>query len=249
MRKPPKRAALAARELRELIADELTPGDRLPSEQELARRLDVSRVTVRGALGQLWVEGLVTRRWGVGTFVRDRSAWAAPMAQTLIDVDELGSLPAMITEAGHTPSLPHFAAEETPCPPDVAQSLDLAEGAPVWRIERCLAVDGTPAIVLRDHVPTMINGHPLDPKPLRRVTGDLPTLCRRASARLVRMEARLGAEAATSDVAALLTVTPGTALVTGHQIAYDESGAPVIDTRMYYRTDVYALVVVRTVPS
>jgi hypothetical protein len=27
------------------------------------------------------------------------------------------------------------------------------------------------------------------------------------------------------------------------------SGAPLIDTRMYYRTDVYALVVVRTVPS
>lgn len=249
MRKPPKRAAVAARELRDLIAREMAPGDRLPSETELARRLDVSRVTVRDALGQLWVEGLVTRRWGVGTFVRDRAATAAPMTQTLIDVDELGSLPALITEAGHTPTLPHFASERVPASPDLAVRLELPESTPVWRIERCVAVDGAPAIVLHDHVPATLHGHPLDPSPLREVTGDLPTLCRHAGSRLVRMEARLTATTATPETAPLLNLPEGTPLITAHQVAYDESGTPVIDTDVYYRSDVYALVVVRTVPS
>ena len=249
MRKPPKRAAVAARELRDLIARELSAGDRMPSETELARRLDVSRVTIRDALGQLWVEGLVTRRWGVGTFVRDRAATAAPMTQTLIDVDELGALPTMITEAGHTPSLTHFATSRSPCPAELAPRLELAEGTPVWRVERCVAVDGDSAIVLYDHVPATLNGRALDPAPLSEVTGDLPTLCRHAGSRLVRMEARLGAVTAEPPITTHLSVEPGTPLINAHQVSYDESGTPVIDTDVYYRTDVYALVVVRTVPS
>ena len=57
-----------------LIADEiasgsLRPGDRLPSERELTERLGVSRATVRRALGELAMDGLVTASAGRGSFV------------------------------------------------------------------------------------------------------------------------------------------------------------------------------------
>jgi GntR family transcriptional regulator len=45
------------------------PGDLLPSEPELCRRLAVSRMVVRQALARLEDEGHVTRRRGRGTFV------------------------------------------------------------------------------------------------------------------------------------------------------------------------------------
>jgi len=47
-------------------------GDRLPSEQGLAVGFDVSRITIRQALGHLAADGYVERRQGVGTFVSSR---------------------------------------------------------------------------------------------------------------------------------------------------------------------------------
>ena len=44
-------------------------GDRIPSERELAERMDVSRVTIRRALTELEGEGLIQREVGRGTRV------------------------------------------------------------------------------------------------------------------------------------------------------------------------------------
>lgn len=49
----------------------LRPGDRLPPERYLAAALDVSRGTVREALKELELKGLVVRRQGMGTIVAD----------------------------------------------------------------------------------------------------------------------------------------------------------------------------------
>lgn len=51
----------------------LAPGDRLPSERELSQQLEVSRSTVREAIGLLEALGVVEVRQGSGTFVRARS--------------------------------------------------------------------------------------------------------------------------------------------------------------------------------
>jgi DNA-binding FadR family transcriptional regulator len=45
------------------------PGERLPSERELARSLEVSRASVREALAALQLQGVVETRPGAGTFV------------------------------------------------------------------------------------------------------------------------------------------------------------------------------------
>ena len=44
-------------------------GERIPSENELAKKFHVSRLTVRQAISELVREGLLTRRRGEGTFV------------------------------------------------------------------------------------------------------------------------------------------------------------------------------------
>ena len=51
----------------------LRPGDRLPSERKLAEQLQVSRTSVREALGRLETIGLLESRHGLGTFVKDPS--------------------------------------------------------------------------------------------------------------------------------------------------------------------------------
>ncbi|MDO9502690.1 FadR/GntR family transcriptional regulator [Falsiroseomonas sp.] len=53
-----------------IAAGELPPGSRLPSERDLAPRLNVSRPSLREALIALEIEGLVEVRGGSGVYVR-----------------------------------------------------------------------------------------------------------------------------------------------------------------------------------
>jgi GntR family transcriptional regulator len=52
-----------------IIDGDLSPGQALPTEQELVERYSISRTTVRHALDQLANEGLVYRQSGRGSFV------------------------------------------------------------------------------------------------------------------------------------------------------------------------------------
>lgn len=60
------------KQLRQLIQDEnIAVGGKLPSERELAERLQVGRSTVREALRSLELLGLIETRRGEGTFLSD----------------------------------------------------------------------------------------------------------------------------------------------------------------------------------
>ena len=73
-RTTPFRALQRYEQIAERLADDiragvLAPGERLPSERDLARTLEVSRASVREALASLQLQGVVETRHGAGTFV------------------------------------------------------------------------------------------------------------------------------------------------------------------------------------
>lgn len=53
-----------------VTSGKLQPGDRLPSERDLAERLEVSRASVREALSAMEMMGLLEVRSGEGTYIR-----------------------------------------------------------------------------------------------------------------------------------------------------------------------------------
>jgi len=53
-----------------IVAESLKPGDKLPSERELAERLGLSRTVVREAIHTLSIRGLVHVKPGCGAYVR-----------------------------------------------------------------------------------------------------------------------------------------------------------------------------------
>jgi GntR family transcriptional regulator, transcriptional repressor for pyruvate dehydrogenase complex len=82
-----------AKQIERLILKKLKPGDKLPSERELAEMLQVSRSSIRDAIRGLELMGLVEPRQGAGTVVRELSAESlvSPFANALKRRHELVS--------------------------------------------------------------------------------------------------------------------------------------------------------------
>jgi len=74
-----------AKQIERLILKKLKPGDKLPSERELAEMLQVSRSSIRDAIRSLELVGVVEPRQGAGTIVREPSGTAkvSPFANAL----------------------------------------------------------------------------------------------------------------------------------------------------------------------
>lgn len=70
---------------------QLRPGERLPTDREVAQRTGLARSTVREAMGELVREGWIVRQVGRGSFVADRTgpavaAAALPMPADLMEL-------------------------------------------------------------------------------------------------------------------------------------------------------------------
>jgi len=72
--KPPKYLQLKDQLLSWIAGGRFRPGDKVPSENELAEQFGFSRQTVRQAIGELESEGWLAREQGKGTFVSRLSA-------------------------------------------------------------------------------------------------------------------------------------------------------------------------------
>lgn len=69
------------------------PGDKLPSEREIAEQMGVSRPSVREALSALQLVGIVESRAGDGTYVRRSLSGSREADQALLLLEESESLP------------------------------------------------------------------------------------------------------------------------------------------------------------
>lgn len=69
-----------------IVQAELAPGDRLPSERELAETLSISRASVREALRALSFLGIVETRHGGGTFLceQDRHRYIEILSEFIV---------------------------------------------------------------------------------------------------------------------------------------------------------------------
>ncbi|WP_101068716.1 FadR/GntR family transcriptional regulator [Roseovarius salinarum] len=88
---PEKLATAVTRQIEKLILRGiLRPGERLPSERELAERMGVSRPSLRDAISELQDKGLLTSRAGSGVYVADvlGSAFSPALIRLFADHDE-----------------------------------------------------------------------------------------------------------------------------------------------------------------
>jgi len=139
----------AGARLRALVrAGTLKPGDQLPAEPELARRLGISRPTLRAAVSELVASRLLVRQRGVGTFV---STSPPHLSQGL---EHLMSTGASISMLGREPGTASLRVRRESADADVAERLQVLVGDSVVHISRTRTADGSPVLHCEEWIST-----------------------------------------------------------------------------------------------
>jgi len=200
-----------------------------PSEQELTRDFGVSRITIRKALDRLEREGAIDRQRGRGTFVKSRAADA------MVSASLSGSIENLITMGLHT-QVEVVSFEYVPATAAVAAQLEIEPGAEVQRVVRIRSHAGRPFSHLTTHVPAEI-GRAYTADDMRETP--LLLLLERARVEIVSGEQTITARLAEPEVARLLKIEPGEALLGITRLVRDIQGRCVELVEGNYRPDTY----------
>jgi DNA-binding GntR family transcriptional regulator len=228
-----------ADELRSRIhAGEWGPGDKLPSEPELARDRAVSRSSVRAAIAMLEEEGFVSRRHGSGTYVTHRPVLSNDLGRNF-------GVSSLIASTGLEPGTADEAFELVSAPPVVAAALDVEVGAAVSSLRRVRTAGGRRVVDAADWCRT----DDLSPEELREIgDGSIYTALAARGLTVHHGVARLTPDNADADTARRLDVPRGALLLTIDQVDTTADGVPVLVSREHHLADAFSFTVLRHGP-
>jgi len=216
-----------------------SPGERLPSEPELARSLGVSRATLREAMRTFEGQGLIRRRQGVGTFAVGHPQIMENGLELLESIESLAGRMELEVSMGDL-KITRPEADET-----TAASLEVPVQTPLVQIARVIQAEGRPVAYLIDILPEDI----LSPEELDQgFTGSvLDFLLRRGDPPLANSYTELRAVAAPSAVARLLEIQRGDVLQMFVARLFNSTGRVVDYSLSYFLPGYFRFHVVRRV--
>lgn len=214
-------------------------GERLPTEPELAKQLNVSRATLREAMRSFEAQGIIRRKQGIGTFVVDRSQ----IFETGLEV--LESLETLAKRIGLPISMDALEIGEHAADTEEAQHLAVSEGTPLVEISRLIRTNQRPIAYLVDLLPSeRFNAAELD-ESFRGSVLDL--LLRRSDLNLARSQTEIRAIAAPSDIARLLEIQRGDSLLLFVAQLFDADGSIIDYSHSYFLPGYFRFQVVRRI--
>ena len=205
------------------LAASYRPGDRLPSEPDLATAYGVSRPTIREVLRSLEGDGLVRRVHGVGTFVTQ----VRPTVSSRFELD-LGVTEA-VAAANQRLGVQLLRATIQPAPPAIAERLELERDTNILWVERVIRVNDVPAAHAIDAIPqSVVRDATFDGGSVYRFLEDV------CGIGLVGGLADVTAVPADRSLAHLLAVDEGAALLRIDQVERSTADRPVLSSTEHY---------------
>lgn len=218
-----------------ILSGELKPGDMIPAEDVLSEQLQVSRMTVRRALGDLATEGLLTRKRAIGTIV------ASPRQELPLFMNRLVGLTEDMAEKGVSVASRVLLHERQEASYEIRQQLQLQLHEPVILIRRLRSTNIFPLVIENTY-------HPLErfPDLLNMDFTDRSIyrfLQERYQVRVQQAQDSFVAGIADEEEAKLLEIEDGAPVMRYQRIGLDSEGIPIELTRSIYRADRFRFVV------
>lgn len=194
---------------------QLRPGDLLPTEDELQRRLTLSRNTIRQAMQSLVAEGRLERVAGRGTFV------ARPRMH--VALSGLVSWAEEMQRRGLPYSVEVCDVRRLPAPPDVREALDVDHGAPVLRLQRLRRVEGVPVVASLEYLAPWCGMNEHDD-----YSGSLYAALEARGNCVEEADQTIGARPASPETAHLLDLPPHAPVLVFYRTSFDARGRPLV---------------------
>lgn len=125
------------------------PGDLLPREIDYQEKYQVSRITVRAAMGELELKGYVERTKGKGTVVSGQRI-GEPLLKIKGFTEEM-------KEKGIVPTTLYAKISLIKSSIVCAKALELEVGTPVYELIRVKCINGIPVVRFQTYIKTTIN--------------------------------------------------------------------------------------------
>ena len=225
-------------DLAEMI-NSLPAESRLLSEPYLAKKLGVSRATLREAMRSFEGQGLIRRRQGVGTFVVAK----VPVLDTGLEI--LESIETIAQRSGLSVSMGELQVQEVMAGAEEARLLKVEVGTKLTRVSRVIYTNNRPIAFLLDTLPMDI----LAASDIQTgFTGSvLDLLMRGGNPKLTQSRTEINAIGATSEVARSLQVQRDDVLLHFAAQLYSDMGRVVDYSISYFLPGYFRFHVVRRV--
>jgi len=226
------------RELDERIA-EAKPGEKLPTEPELAAQMGVSRSTLREAMRTFEAQGLLVRRQGAGTFVVGKSGTFETGLEVLESLDKIAERLEMSISMGKY-DIEYIPADETR-----AKSFGIRKGTGLVQVTRVMHAEGRAIAFLQDTLPRGV----VTQKELESsFSGSiLDLLIKRGEPPLEKSFTEINAVSAPSQVARALEIQRGDVLLMFEAELYALGGKIIDHSLSYFLPGYFRFHVLRTI--
>ena len=210
-----------------ILNGDVSPHDRIPSENELAKQHNISPMTARQALHGLAVNGIVYRMRGMGTYI------APPHMEH--SLDKLVSFSEDMHARGINPSSQIIKFQFEPAPENVADRLKISPIDEVLRIKRLRFANVRPVCV---HDAYLLRDLPITRVELEEV-GSLYQLLESKNIHISGGLDEIESIPADQELSELLEVDVGSPLVQLTRLTEGLSGNPIELVIAAYRADFY----------
>jgi GntR family transcriptional regulator len=222
--------------LKERIVDGDFEAGRIPSENELAAELGVSRTTIRDALSRLEQEGAIYRKQGAGTFVNE------PGLQIKSRLEEIWAYEDVLEDHGYTPSVKVLRVDREPATARTAAELAIETGNPLVVIEKLFLENRKPVVLTVNRIPANL----LDDETPLEGTKPLPALLEAHSDRnLSYYLSEIVPVTLSGHEAKQLGVKKATPAISFEEIGFDQDNRPVVQATSFFRDDLLRFRLIR----
>lgn len=215
------------------------PGERLLSEPELAKQLNVSRATLREAMRTFEGQGLIRRRQGVGTFVVDHPH----VIDTGLEV--LESIETIARRMSLDVSMGDLRVEQLQADSKLAKIFNIEPGTTLTQVSRVIYTEDRPVAFLQDIVPP----HVLPESAFdNNFTGSvLDFLLRQGDSALTNSMTEVQAVIASSRIARALEIQRGDVLLKFVASLFTDKGEVIDYSSSYFLPGYFRFHIVRRV--
>jgi GntR family transcriptional regulator len=208
--------------------------EKLPSEFDLAKKLGVSRATLREALRILEEENVIIRRHGVGTFVNSKPLFTS-------GIEQLNSVTNMIKQAGMKPGTIFLSSSAEKATDEDIRHFSCSTDDEIVLMERVRTANGEPVVYCIDKIPANI----LPEDFLNHDESLLKILEKEADRRVSHAVAQIEPLGYHDKISPILESNPEAALLVLKQMHFDDKDEPILYSVNYFKADTFSFHVLR----